>query len=56
MTNRQIAWAAQHDWFLCARDGRVFCVCRVTFSDGRPAEDEFADFDNITDLRAWAGY
>ncbi|MFG1298011.1 hypothetical protein V5F50_19655 [Xanthobacter sp. V13C-7B] len=56
MTQQQISWAATHDWFLgtdgrgvwvedCEhnkRRGQVCCIPRY--------------FDNIYELRRWAGY
>lgn len=55
MTNKQIAWAAQHDWFDYACDGTVYATEYV--SSGYDAWIGIpVSFTNFMALRNWAGY
>ena len=49
MTNPQINWASEHDWYLSASNGRV----TVRGDTGEAATLVFSDFIS---LYQWAGY
>lgn len=49
MTNKQIAWAAQHDWFIRSTPMGTVVV-------RNDVEEGVLSFDNYLKLRAWAGY
>lgn len=49
MTNQQVAWAKQHDWFSSAYEGMVWVM------ESSP-QAGLVPFHNYERLRAWAGY
>ena len=51
LTNYQIKWASDHDWFLLAKHGSVFVR-----NDLEGHFDGYLVFNDIEKLRAWAGY
>ena len=56
MTKQQIRWAADHDWFIRGRDNWVE-VRDFEWDDNIQEYDEvYLKFDDIYELRAWAGY
>jgi hypothetical protein len=57
MTERQIRWAASHDWFIAiTADGEgVLVLDAYTTRDGRYVEDSRC-FSDYYKLRNWAGY
>lgn len=55
MNERQIQWAARHDWFVSSGDGYVVAREIVRLADG--TIDEVTErFDDYRTLREWAGY
>ncbi len=48
MNKQQIAWAKQHDWFYAERSQGVVAYEGET--------DSYIYFDDMSYLRAWAGY
>lgn len=57
LTQKQIAWAAAHDWFEAANDdtGTVW-VREVVVRDGVAEMGPMVRFDDSRALREWAGY
>lgn len=67
LTCTQTAWAKQHDWFLHATDTGLLrgeapshnfvvgVLERWTDADGHYGQT-IRQFDNLSELRAWAGY
>ena len=54
MTQDQIEWARQHDWFACAHeDGSVEVLEQSEQVDCLLIRRTFSDFE---ELREWAGY
>jgi len=53
LSDEQIAWASQHDWFLRASQQEGYVVVRDWTKDGEEVQAYFSDFAK---LRAWAGY
>lgn len=59
LTNIQIEWAKQHDWFASCRQGDrpvLFVYDRYTTSDGEYFEDLIRWDGSFEQLRLWAGY
>jgi hypothetical protein len=55
MTERQLQWAASHDWYIgVSPSGKVVCVDEYT-KDGVNYRDVIA-FTDFAEMRAWAGY
>lgn len=54
MSQRQIQWASQHDWFVSAANGAVLVTC--PFLIGTTVGHEVRTFRSFADLRTWAGY
>lgn len=56
MTQSQIKWAAEHDWFIKA-DGGDVVVNEVIYNPDTDEEQEMIIvFSSFTDLKNWAGY
>lgn len=56
MTDSQIKWASQHDWYVSNKSGYVF-VNEVTYnSKTKQSETTLVSFNNFSDLHIWAGY
>jgi hypothetical protein len=62
MTQAQIDWASQHDWFVRAFDVDLSkreygCECRevISYNDGT-VTDEPIIFSDFKQLKEWAGY
>ena len=53
MTTKQMRWASQHDWFICATKSVVdgYITYEIKVQDDAPLW--FTSFD---ELYAWAGY
>lgn len=49
MSEKQIAWAKSHDWFLYSTDGMVVVRDEMSW-------EEVKQFDDYFELRLWAGY
>ena len=54
MTKQQIKWASVHDWFLTATSNTV-TVRDYEMQDGQYIPIR-KTFDNLTELKIWAGY
>ena len=57
MTDKQIRWAKQHDWFVavCADGESILAVDIQYHRDGTVTTDSVA-FRDFYKLRNWAGY
>lgn len=53
MTEAQVRWAAQHDWFIMAQEQSDHYV---VIARGELDEPKEVRFDDYRELRAWAGY
>ena len=60
LTKEQINWIKQHEWFesYSEKDGvrRVLCMMPVQDTETGEWDEDWQEFDNIDDFRAWAGY
>ncbi len=56
LTAKQIAWAADHDWFCESYDGFVSVWDRSWDREMRTERRQILYFNNFRLLREWAGY
>ena len=56
MTDSQIKWASQHDWYVSNNSGNVFVNDVVYNSKTKQSETTLVSFNNFSDLYLWAGY
>ena len=56
MTDSQIKWASQHDWYVSSNSGNVFANDVVYNSKTKQSETTLVSFNNFSDLYTWAGY
>lgn len=52
MTNEQIAWAAQHDWFIT----RHYIKTDTVVVKDKSVKEGYRKFNDYQELRKWAGY
>ena len=55
MTQAQIKWASQHDWYQGFHNGSVLALDRIIDAKGLVSCVTLA-FSNFDELRRWAGY
>jgi hypothetical protein len=57
LNTKQIAWAAQHDWFISDNaDGTITVKDAYTNADGKHCETTGTWDGDFASLRTWAGY
>lgn len=56
MTQSQIKWAAEHDWFSHTKDGAVVVSEQVYNEHTDTTTYVIETFTSFTELREWAGY
>lgn len=55
-TETQMAWAAQHDWYVVQKDGMPVVVDRQYSRDSGYEEEMVFWTGSFQELREWAGY
>lgn len=55
LTERQIAWASQHDWFIDA-DVTGVMVNEILVHENGTVLESVKSFSDFQQLRTWAGY
>lgn len=56
MTQSQIKWAAEHDWFVSSKGDEVTVKETMYNHDANTQYDRETTFTSFKDLREWAGY
>ena len=56
MTQSQIKWAAEHDWFVKANGDEVVVSETMHNHDKNTQYDIETSFTSFTELKNWAGY